>query len=200
VPVELRDSYYRVPACDDQAGLAEVIELHLDEIDAQLKKTLIPLEQAELDNVLVGMTVTEDATTTRHRRYVQSHRRAFDKAFNQLIRLREARLLVAPDVNPVRPVSDANIGMHVNRSFAEPEVIVPDVIDAPDPEPEVESEPSAPEVEAAPEIEAAPEVEAPAPAAPAKPRNGSAERRERRARRAREKQARKAAQKRAHKR
>jgi hypothetical protein len=197
VPVELRDSHYRVPACDDTSGLAAVIELHLDEIDSHMKKALMPLEQAELDNVLVGMTVTEDATTARHRRYVQTHRRAFDKAFNQLMRLREQRLQVSPDVNPARPVTDANIGMHVNRSFAEPQAMIPDAVEALDAEPEVETEPLVPEIEATPEVEA---PATPTAAAPAKPRNGSAERRERRARRAREKKSRKAAQKRNRKR
>jgi hypothetical protein len=175
------------------------------------------------------MTVTEDATSARHRRYVQYHRRAFNKAFDHLLRLRENRGKVGPDVNPVRPVSDANMGMHVNRSTAEADQMLEWAVEvvaemqraerekakseapAAEIEAEVPQAEAAPEVEAAaevevaPEVVAAPEVEAPAPAAPAapaqaKPRNGSAERRERRARRAREKQARKAAQKRARKR
>jgi hypothetical protein len=109
------------------------------------------------------------------------------------------------------------MGMHVNRCGAEADEILEraaEVIaemkraerEAKSEAPAAEIEAQVPQVEVAPEVEAAPavdpapEVETPAPAAPAKPRNGSAERRERRARRAREKQARKAAQKRARKR
>jgi hypothetical protein len=227
VPIELRDSNYRVPPCDDQAGLAEVIEHHLNELDEHIEKYLRPEEQAQLHCVLAGMTVTEDATSARHRRYVQYHRRAFNKAFDQLLRLREDRGRVGPDVNPVRPVSNANMGMHVNRCNAEADQMLEWAVEvvaemkraekekakseAPAaeieaPVPQVEAAAAvevAPEIEVAPELMAAPEFEAPAPAAPAapaKPRNGSAERRERRARRAREKQARKAAQKRTRKR
>jgi hypothetical protein len=225
VPIELRDSNYRVPPCDDQAGLAEVIEHHLNELDEQIEKYLRPEEQAELHCILAGMTVTEDATSARHRRYVQYHRRAFNKAFDQLLRLREDRGKVGPDVNPVRPVSDANMGMHVNRCNAEADQMLEWAVEvmaemkraerreAKSEAPAAEIEAPVSQVEAAVEVEAAPAADpapAPTPAAPAaaapavptpaKPKNGSAERRERRARRAREKQARKAAQKRARKR
>jgi hypothetical protein len=98
IPAALREGSEMLPAPGDAEGMAELVAFQLDILRQDREAILDKLDAEERGMALEGMSMEEDATTARLRKYEGSCRRAFNAAKAELLRLREAEAAAKEEV------------------------------------------------------------------------------------------------------
>src|SRR5262249_20078267 len=137
------------------------------------------LDEANRQMTMAGMPIHEDAAAARLRRYTSTHRRAFNKAFSELMRVRKegipmsSSLPRSADCFEPKPLSNAALDYFVERDVARVKFVPTSVMTVYEPPGElfptvVESEPQSEVAETVkPEVESKADEAVSEPVAPA---------------------------------
>ena len=187
IPSALREGTHWVPAADDPDGLARLARREIEKLRDDQAAVLDALDDASRAMARAAMPQTEDAVTTRLRRYERRLRRDLAKAHQELCRMRSgnnpsahgrARSTMPASARPITP---AMMGFHLRRhdapkcygdelqqcpepanstdAVAEQVRAVPDIAEESAAEPVVAAEPPAVVVKEAPAVAAEPDFQ-----------------------------------------